>query len=321
VNREKFFKRNGAFFPRDVLALDDEYQIALDIYKFFDELLASLSEEDDFRHLSIEFCVVNNYSFNAHAAKIAKNEYLIAFRSGLLPRSIQLIGEQIDFLQKRITIFNEKEEVLGIGLFFALSALFGHELGHILRGHIGASNQRNMADQKHELDDLVGSSMYPEFIEDADEFQRLVELDADTFSASIISIAIIRVNSKLESNGKVTWKEVIELAYYSVFLLHNELNHLTNSGRRYPPPILRTEVVFENVVSSLASVWTIPTNELKSAVFEAQFQIFSHLKDVGMFEQDTSHAGLSKLDGIVADLAAKYPRFSQFVANTLVQNL
>jgi hypothetical protein len=186
----------------------------------------------------------------------------------------------------------------------AIMFLVGHELTHILHGHIDYLNARRGAKITSEL----------ALLDSRDEEERLerqsLELDADR--RSIISrIDSLRMTLKSGSNGIAPWRTNQEDAALLIFDWAISLNilfrlfgderfsHVDPMGSAYPPLPLRQMMCYASAIEAVDRAWDprlLPTTKkaLKMALQETEFAFATTLGE--NFNQNMMSERVSKGD-------------------------
>ncbi|GAB7270375.1 hypothetical protein DZS_17690 [Dickeya ananatis] len=138
--------------------------------------------------------VKDDFNLNAHAKKKG-NDFYIVLLSGLIPITFDILAENVEFFMEEYPDLKDKEAPVALGCVFIWHHIFGHEIGHIARGHLSLveSKETNLVG-----DYQVYSMGYNAYDDDFSENQikTLMEYDADVFSAPFVADVVLNTIKK-----------------------------------------------------------------------------------------------------------------------------
>ncbi|PKG85740.1 hypothetical protein CXF85_02825 [Colwellia sp. 75C3] len=244
--KDAFFRKNGQPIPTKNIELEED-GLFVPMYEEFQEILAQLNSSENFSIDGIDFKLLLKWEFNAHAKKFGNNQYLIAIRSGVVGQVLTLMKESSSYFTKRYKHFLEVEPPVVFGCTLIWMQLFGHELGHIMRGHLELQKSGEM----NLLDEAPTESLFLDIPDDlydnSNELQFLIEMDADNFSATFVGQQLLKLIDKSLEQDCFDIEELVDLCVSSIlifFIFVSEQSALTD---RYPNPLTRAETVISSV--------------------------------------------------------------------------
>lgn len=275
-------------------------------YRWTSEVNSNLEEGS-----KIEFSVSLSSSLNARAEK-KSHGYSITMNSGIFEKSFQIVGENIDYYKQKHGAELDKEFYVSIGCAIIWTSIFGHELGHILRGHLDylESHSSNTIDESSEPPALT-VNYFDEF--SYERTKLLMEFDADVFCTKLIAEHISFLEKKSLTDSICTKGVIIDIAISSLYFLFNEQCRLEGESTKYPKAILRLNCMLNFITKHLASKGTLSENEARKAVNETAFGVYSFLVDDNYYNQATSSDELAKLDFNEKRLLADHSRFNEII--------
>lgn len=292
---------HGIFWP--ALELFEKQLTALNI------ALADMGKE-------IYIQVSNDYSLNAHAIKRADKKYLINIRSGIIPLTFGIIAENVDFFLEKYPDLEDKETSVMLGTLLVWTQIFGHELGHILRGHLDVVNNNitNLVDDESALSIIhstKGTSL------ELDYARMIMEFDADIFSAFFVAN---RVLSMIKNAPEKSIKEetLISLALTSIFFFFNELCKIEGKSTKYPPSMVRANALNMHLVKHLSGKTSFSDEELSEIMRHSIFDTYSFLVDKGAFNQGMDSVSLDSLDKIETNLLNMHRVFEDLMTDNII---
>ncbi len=143
------------------------------------------------------------------------NNFHIVLLSGLIPITFDILSENIEFFMREYPDLKEKEAPVALGCVFIWHHIFGHELGHVARGHLSLAKSKEI--------NLIGdyqvySMGYNVVDEDfsEDQIKTLMEYDADVFSAYFVADVVLNTIKKAPEK-KIEEKTLVSLSLTSIF--------------------------------------------------------------------------------------------------------
>ncbi len=156
----------------------------------------------------------------------------------------------------------------------ALDFLIFHEYGHIFRGHLGYLSSLSDTNANFNFD------LFHTGVSDSALNSRTLEMDADSFAAnnSYLKFVSIRYfNGQIPDGLDFVYKDLNtyfggwSFAVYSLFKLFNmtKFDELTAKRSNYPPPDVRSRMIFGNIASILNRDSVENGNEIVSTMVES----------------------------------------------------
>lgn len=157
----------------------------------------------------------SGYPLNARSSQ-TQDGFEIVMHRGIIENSFRIIGLNIDYYSKKYAKSLDKEFCMVIGCNIIWTALYGHELGHILRGHLinYPGNSCQTVDQPESLAAFGEIAGYPF---DRYRTRLLMEFDADVCSAAYITRQIIEFIEKAERDEITNAESIVDIAISSLF--------------------------------------------------------------------------------------------------------
>ncbi|KPM00438.1 hypothetical protein AN167_07490 [Vibrio splendidus] len=292
--------------------VDYEDGIFKSSYEMFEQIIKDVNHAMSELDRKINFSVINSYNFNAHARKPSDNTYTIKLRSGIIPKTFQLISENVDFFSSKYPSLEDDETPVALGCVFVWTQIFAHELGHIIRGHVdlAKNNSTNLIDDEQ----LSMIEIPTETDLEKDQIKMLMEFDADLFSTYFLAKIILNVikNAKKESN--IDEKTILSVAMASIVMFFNFLCETEGKSTKYPPAMVRANVIQDKLVSHLNGKTTLSGPELSKVMTTAIYDTFTFLDDEGTFQQSLDRQSLDFLAQVEKRLINLHPVFVDLIS-------
>ncbi|EPY4487431.1 hypothetical protein ACXDLE_000917 [Klebsiella variicola] len=287
----------------------------LPVYDTFVKGLVKINSaiEEDGRKISLH--IEDNFELNAHAKKIDNNFHIVLL-SGLIPITFDILSENVEFFMREYPDLKEKEFPVALGCVFIWHHIFGHELGHVARGHLSLVKSKEI--------NLVGDyqvfSMGYNVVDESfseDQIKTLMEYDADVFSAYFVANVVLNTIKKAPEE-KIEEKTLIGLSLTSIFFFFNFLCKLEGKQSKYPPAMVRAHALQTHVIKHLSKKTKLSDEELKDIMDIAIFNAHSYLVDNKRFFQSMDDVSLNDLYERENKILRQYPAFDKVLTEGLV---
>ena len=209
------------------------------------------------------------------------------------------------------------EAPLAIGCFFVWHQMFFHEIGHILRGHSDIVNDSNMISMIGGPQEILSSKILTDLSLSNEDLKFLMEIDADVFSAALLAHHIHSLILKPMSGSAIPEKDILTIFFGSIFFFFNWVCEVSKDSGTHPPAMLRSHILFEEVIRNLDGKLKIPRDEITGLMRQVTFDCYSYLHDHEAFAQGMSHEKLDRLEALGQKARAYYPAFSKYVVENL----
>lgn len=301
MTREEISKiEHGFFFPA---------------YDLFEKRLRKLNSPLKKYNKEINLLVEDNFNLNAHAKKDG-NGFEIVLLSGLIPMTFDILSENVDFFMEEYPDLKEKEAAVGLGCVFIWNHIFGHELGHILRGHLSfiETKETNLIGNYH-----VTSMAYNVDDEGFSEshIRTLMEYDADIFSAKFVADILLNTIKKAREIN-IEEKSLIGLCLTSIFFFFNSIGKLDKGNSKYPPAMVRANTLQSYIVRHLLKKTRFSDEELEDIMNASVYSAYSHLVDNKRLSQSIDNISLDELAAAENNLLRIYPAFDKVLTEGLM---
>ncbi|HHC6612697.1 TPA: hypothetical protein ACN311_001890 [Vibrio parahaemolyticus] len=287
-------------------------------FQMFENIVNDVNHAMSSLERNIEFSVANSYEFNAHARKEEDgNTYTIILRSGIIPMTFQVIGENIDFFTKHYPELEDKETSLALGSVFVWTQIFAHELGHIIRGHtdILKNKSTNLVEDSAQISMV---EMPSESELETDQVKMLMEFDADIFSSYFVAQVILNTIKNAKKEIDVEDKTIVSLALTAMFFLFNYLCELEGKSTKYPPAMVRANAIHMHLIKHLSGKTSLSDEDLSKVMRKSIFDAYSFLVDEHSFQQGMGQSDLDHLYNVETDLLSKYPVFTDLISKCVL---
>ncbi|EJH2819803.1 hypothetical protein NDM28_004384, partial [Salmonella enterica] len=252
---------------------------------------------------------------NAHAKKIDNNFHIVLL-SGLIPITFDILSENVEFFMREYPDLREKEFPVALGCVFIWHHIFGHELGHVARGHLSLVKSKEI--------NLVGDyqvfSMGYNVVDEnfsEDQIKTLIEYDADVFSAYFVADVVLNTIKKAPEE-QIEEKTLIGLSLTSIFFFFNYLCKLEGKKSKYPPAMVRANALQKHVIKHLSKKTKLSDEELKDIMDISIFNAHSYLVDNKRFFQSMDDVSLNDLYERENKILRQYPAFDKVLTEGLV---
>ncbi|WP_114721725.1 hypothetical protein [Vibrio cholerae] len=285
-------------------------------YEMFERIVESVNDAMSELDREIKFSVINSYDFNAHARKPDENTYTIQLRSGIIPMTLQIIGENVDFYTSKYPMLEDKETPVALGCVFVWTQIFAHELGHIIRGHVDLTknNSTNLID-----DEQLSMIEVPSDTDlEKDQIKMLMEFDADLFSTFFVAEVLLNVIKNPNKDIEVEDETILSVAIASIMIFFNFLCETEGKITKYPPAMVRANVIQEKLVGHLSGKTTLSDSELSRVMTTTIYDVFSFLDDEGAFQQDMGQQSLDFLAKVENRLLHLHPVFVDLISAGII---
>lgn len=317
-SKEDIYKELGGKLERTD-AFEYEDGIFQGAYQLFERIVNDLNKAYKDVGFSLEFALTGSFKFNAHAIKFKENEYIIAFRSGIVTKTLHTLGREIDFYKDKFESKQlvDKEAPLALGCTFIWIQMFTHELGHIIRGHNDISKDRSMINMLGPAQELCSEEILTDLSISKDELKFLIEIDADVFSSFFVAQQVIDLTKKPKDGSLISEKDILTICFSSIFFFFNWVNENQSDTTKYPPAMLRSHILFEEIIRYLDGKLNLSVSEIKAIEGEITYECYSFLEDYDSFAQDMSRQGLDKLNAFGVKAQKSYPNFASYASLNL----
>jgi len=248
MSRDAFYRKNGQpILSQDIELEEDGIFVAM--YYQFQEILTQLNVSENYDLNRIDCELLLKWGLNAHAKKLEDNQYLIAMRSGVVGQVLTLMKESSVYFTSRYKCFSEKEAPIAFGSSFIWMQIFGHELGHILRGHLDLQKRGEMNMLEEESTEVLFFDLPDDLYDNLNERQFLIEMDADNFSATFVGQQLLMLISKSFEEECFDIEELVSLCISSILIFFTFVSEQSVLNGRYPNPLTRAETVISSLIS------------------------------------------------------------------------
>lgn len=299
--------QNGNIMTREEIE-KFENGFFLPAYDLFQRHLVEINSHFQDKIGVISLFFKDDFTFNAHAKKKG-SDYIIVLLSGLVPMTFDVLSENEDFFLQKYPHLKERETALGLGCNFIWNHIFGHELGHILRGHLSFID----AKATNLVGDYQVSSMgYNAGGEDFndDHLKMLMEHDADVFSVKFVGDILVNIIGKAQEIN-LKEEDVIGLCFSSIYFFFNHMCKLDDKNSKYPPAMVRANTLQANLIKQLKNKTSLSEEELEDLMNSSSFNAYSYLVDNGRLFQPMDYSSLGELSTMENDLLRKYAAFDK----------
>ncbi|ENQ0853264.1 hypothetical protein ACEJ30_000414 [Klebsiella oxytoca] len=301
MTRDEISKiENGFFFP---------------VYDKFERGLIQINSaiEDDNKKIALH--IKDDFNLNAHAQK-KDNDFHIVLLSGLIPITFDILSDNVEFFMREYPDLKEKEAPVALGCVFIWHHIFGHELGHIARGHLSfvESKKTNLIGD-YQVYSMGYNVTGEDFCED--QIKTLMEYDADVFSAYFVADVVLDT-IKNAPEKKIEEKTLIGLSLTSIFFFFNFLCKLEGSKSKYPPAMVRANALQQHVIKHLSKKTKLSDEELKDILDVSIFNAYSYLVDNEKLYQPMDDVSLKYLDEREDIILRQYTAFDKVLSEGFV---
>lgn len=286
----------------------------LPVYDTFKKGLIEINSaiEEDGKKIALH--IKDDFNLNAHAQK-KDNNFHIVLLSGLIPMTFDILSENIEFFMREYPDLKEKEAPVALGCVFIWHHIFGHELGHVARGHLSLAKSKEI--------NLIGdyqvySMGYNVVDEDfsEDQIKTLMEYDADVFSAYFVADVVLNTIKKAPEK-KIEEKTLVSLSLTSIFFFFNFLCKLEGKNSKYPPAMVRANALQSHVIKHLSKKTKLSDEELKDIMDVSIFNAYSYLVDNKRLFQSMDDVSLKSLYECESKLQRQYAAFDKVLSEGL----
>lgn len=288
-------------------------------FNMFENIVDEVNKAMSSLGKSIQFSVINNYEFNAHARKLNEKTYTIQLQSGIVPITLEIIADNVDFFLKQYPELENKETSLALGCIFVWTQIFTHELGHIIRGHVDIVDNEltNLVDDTSQMSmvDIPNKSAMEQ-----DQIRMLMEFDADIFSSYFVAKIIINTikTAQKEIDLEEPDKTIVGLAITSMFFFFNDLCKREGKSTKYPPAMVRINAIHIYIIKYLSGKISLSDDELSKVMKESYYDAYSFLVDENDFGQSLKSSELEHLYRVEKNLVSKYSLFTELISNNVI---
>lgn len=288
----------------------------LPIYDSFEKGLKIINSSLKKDGKRISLFIENDLSLNAHAKKIDNNNFHVVLLSGLIPITFNILAENVDFFLQEYPDLKEKEAPIALGCIFILYHIFGHEMGHVARGHLSfvRSKQTNLIGD-YQVDSMGYNVSAKDFSKD--QLKTLMEYDADVFSASFVADVVLDAIKK-GPDEKIKEKTLIGLSLSSIFFFFNFLCKIEEKESKYPPPMVRANALQSYLIKHLSKKTKLSDEELKDIMDTSFFNAYTYLEDNKRLFQPTDDESLIKMDQLESKLLRQHSAFDKVLTEGIV---
>ncbi|CAH6920621.1 conserved hypothetical protein [Vibrio chagasii] len=310
MRKEEFYSIHGApYSHQETLDFNDE-----DFYGTYYLISRKLEDVNSyFSEGGIDFSLLENWSFNAHARKLEEGYYLIALRSGIVDKVPFLLRENEDSFDLKVL---SKSDAFDLAKITIWMQIFAHELGHVLKGHndIARVSQFNIFDESTTHENEKETTAVPRFKDD-EHFKMLLEIDADVFSGLFLGQLMVSwANGHFEENASDASEDIIDVVIKSLVTIFSYIAETGKITNNYPFALKRAEIVINNAMTYFNSHKSddlcsdVDVTKVKKKVLnEAVRSILDKkLIEKGLNQESIDHWVIES-----AKAVDKYSRFSQ----------
>lgn len=287
----------------------------LPVYDSFERGLKKINsslEESDKR---ISLFVRDDFKLNAHAKKM-DNDFYIVLLSGLIPITFDILAENVEFFMKEYPDLKDKEAPVTLECVFIWHHIFGHELGHVARGHLSLveSKETNLVGdyQVYSMGYNVGDEDFSK-----GQIKTLMEYDADVFSAYFVADVVLDTIKKAPEE-KIEEKTLIGLSLTSIFFFFNFLCKLEGKESKYPPAMVRANALQSHVIQHLSKKTKLSDEELEDIMNASIYNAYSYLVDNNRLFQPVDDVSLNELYELENKLLRQYSVFDKVLTEGIV---
>lgn len=284
MNLDNFYQKYGHPITLDNSIESKRYQ------EFVNYHLGILSQvlNTKCKQSKIDLKVINNFDLNAHAFKYDDKKYLLAFRTGIWIVIDRLSSQYTNLFEKNLKLIgslSKQIEYKHLFEYFVLLFLFGHEAGHVFRGHTDFS-ERKLIDESEIMKFNAYNKLSYRFSSDEKKLKFLFEADADAFSGFIVASGIYQQYKNLLKLFPSTKNddlsiELYKMASYSILILMNVFNHSYHPSIAYYAPMLRFGIVLGHLSEQLLKYELFSEANLFKLNMETFFECYSFFMDNG----------------------------------------
>ncbi|WP_407273858.1 hypothetical protein V6C39_08100 [Dickeya ananatis] len=278
------------------------------VYDLFERGLKKTNSSLEGTGIKISLFVKDDFNLNAHAKKKG-NDFYIVLLSGLIPITFDILAENVEFFMEEYPDLKDKEAPVALGCVFIWHHIFGHEIGHIARGHLSLveSKETNLVG-----DYQVYSMGYNAYDDDFSENQikTLMEYDADVFSAPFVADVVLNT-IKNNSGGEIEEKTLIGVCLTSIFFFFNFLCQLEGKESKYPPAMVRANALQSYLIQHLSKKTKLSDEELEDLMHTSIYNAYSYLVDNNKLFQPMDDVSLNQLYELESKLLRQYSVFDK----------
>lgn len=190
--------------------------------------------------------------------------------------------------------------------------IYGHEMGHILRGHLWLTKTGTI---KLIGENTIVSRIYKNNNRNLTKSDMLqtMELDADIFSSYFVAALLLNILKKQKDNI-IEAKASLSITISSLYLFFDYLAKIPLVNTNYPPAMVRLNVLQHNTIKHLSGKTIFSDAELADLMHEASFNAFSYLVDCNKLNTSLHKNSLDELSKIESELLIKHRVFENILS-------
>ncbi|MHC0466988.1 hypothetical protein [Kosakonia cowanii] len=288
-----------------------ENGIFLPVFEAFERNTFELNEYLKKSGKEIFFQMEENFILNAKA-QLKDNHYCITLYSGMIPIVLEILSEHIEFFLSNHPEIKDKETFAGLGAVTIWHHIYGHEMGHILRGHLWLTKTGTI---KLIDENTIFSGTYKNNNRNLTKSDMLqtMELDADIFSSYFVAKLLLNI-LKTQKDNIPEAKVILSITISSLYLFFDHLAKIPLVKTNYPPAMVRLNVLQHNTIKHLSGKTIFSDAELADLMHEASFNAFSYLVDCNKLNTSLHKNNLDELSKIENELIIKHRVFENILS-------